>query len=57
MAALVADAPVLLDHLDAESKAHFEKLQALLDALGIEYTLIRAWYVAWIITIARYSNG
>ncbi|MCB1713818.1 MAG: histidine--tRNA ligase [Candidatus Competibacteraceae bacterium] len=39
MAALVADAPVLLDHLDAESKAHFEKLQALLDALGIEYTL------------------
>ena len=39
MRAVVADAPVLLDHLDAESQAHFEELQVLLDAAGIVYDI------------------
>jgi histidyl-tRNA synthetase len=39
MRAVVADAPVLLDHLDAESQAHFEELRALLDAAGIAYVI------------------
>ncbi len=39
MRAVVADAPVLLDHLDAESQAHFEELRALLDAAGIAYAI------------------
>jgi histidyl-tRNA synthetase len=33
----VAGAPALLDHLDAESQRHFERLQELLTALGIAY--------------------
>jgi histidyl-tRNA synthetase len=37
--AVLADAPVLLDHLDAESRAHFEELRALLDAAGIAYDI------------------
>jgi histidyl-tRNA synthetase len=37
--ALVANAPVLTDHLDAESQAHFAELRAGLDALGIAYTV------------------
>ncbi len=35
MRAVIADAPLLLDHLDAESQAHFEELRALLDTAGI----------------------
>jgi histidyl-tRNA synthetase len=37
--AIVAQAPVLTDHLDEESKAHFAELRAGLDALGIVYTV------------------
>ena len=37
--AIVAQAPVLTDHLDAESQAHFAELRAGLDALGIPYTV------------------
>ena len=37
--AIVANAPVLTDHLDAESQAHFAQLRAGLDALGIAYTV------------------
>ena len=37
--AIVGNAPVLTDHLDAESKAHFAELRAGLDALGIPYTV------------------
>jgi len=37
--AIVANAPVLTDHLDEESKAHFAQLRAGLDALGIPYTV------------------
>jgi histidyl-tRNA synthetase len=37
--AIVAQAPVLTDHLDDESKAHFAELRAGLDALGIPYTV------------------
>jgi len=37
--ALVANAPVLTDHLDAESQAHFAELRAGLTALGIAYTV------------------
>lgn len=34
---LLAEAPCLLDFLDAESAAHFEQLRALLDAAGVAY--------------------
>ena len=37
--AIVGNAPVLTDHLDAESKEHFAQLRAGLDALGIPYTV------------------
>jgi histidyl-tRNA synthetase len=37
--AIVGNAPVLTDHLDDESKAHFAELRAGLDALGIPYTV------------------
>jgi histidyl-tRNA synthetase len=36
---IVKNAPVLTDHLDAESQAHFAELRAGLDALGIAYTV------------------
>lgn len=36
---IVANAPKLLDHLDAESRAHFEMLKQHLDDLGIEYVI------------------
>lgn len=39
MQALIADAPDLLDHLDSESREHFEKLCATLDAAGIDYII------------------
>ncbi|MFO1422956.1 MAG: histidine--tRNA ligase [Candidatus Competibacteraceae bacterium] len=39
MRAVLADAPVLLDHLDAESQAHFEELRTLLDTAGIAYQI------------------
>ncbi|WP_348730311.1 histidine--tRNA ligase [Rheinheimera texasensis] len=39
MAEMLAKAPQLLDHLDEESKQHFEGLQARLRAAGIEYTI------------------
>jgi histidyl-tRNA synthetase len=39
MQALIAGAPVLTDHLDAESAAHFAELRTYLDAAGIEYVL------------------
>ena len=34
---IVANAPVMVDFLDAESAAHFDGLQSLLTAAGIEY--------------------
>ncbi|HEV8442145.1 MAG TPA: histidine--tRNA ligase [Steroidobacteraceae bacterium] len=37
--AIVANAPLLTDHLDPESQAHFAELRAGLDALGIAYTV------------------
>ncbi|MEM7762763.1 MAG: histidine--tRNA ligase [Pseudomonadota bacterium] len=37
MAELIAGAPLLNEHLDTASAAHFEALQAGLDALGIDY--------------------
>jgi histidyl-tRNA synthetase len=36
---LVAEAPRLLDHLDAESEAHLQGLRGLLDQAGIEYRI------------------
>lgn len=39
MAGLIADAPLLLDHLDDASARHFEQLRALLDAAGVAYEL------------------
>ena len=37
--AIIADAPKLLDHLDSESKHHFDTLCAQLDILQIPYTI------------------
>jgi len=37
--AIVANAPKLIDHLDAESKQHFTQLCERLDALGIQYSV------------------
>ncbi len=37
MQSLIAAAPTLADHLDPESRDHFEALRAALDALGIAY--------------------
>lgn len=37
--AVVKDAPELIDHLDAESQAHFDGLKQRLDALDIEYVV------------------
>ncbi|MCG8672853.1 MAG: histidine--tRNA ligase [Pseudomonadales bacterium] len=39
MQALLADAPVLLEYLDEESKQHFESLKAQLDLAGIAYEI------------------
>ncbi len=36
---ILADAPSLADYLDDESKAHFDRLKALLDAAGIDYVV------------------
>jgi len=36
---ILADAPVLDNYLDDESRAHFEQLKALLDAAGVTYTI------------------
>jgi histidyl-tRNA synthetase len=36
---IVKNAPVLTDHLDPESQAHFAEFRAGLDALGIAYTV------------------
>jgi histidyl-tRNA synthetase len=39
MAAIVAEAPLLPDYLDDDSKRHFEGLQTLLDAVGISFSV------------------
>ena len=39
MQAMVAAAPLLTDHLDDESRAHFTELCATLDAMGIPYVI------------------
>jgi len=39
MQALIAGAPLLTEHLDAESRAHFEALCAMLRAVGIAYEI------------------
>ncbi len=39
MQTLIANAPLLLDFIDSESKEHFTQLQALLDELQIAYTI------------------
>ena len=36
---VIADAPTLLDYIDAESREHFEQLQTLLRAANIAYTI------------------
>ena len=37
MQALIAAAPSITDHLDADSAAHFEQLKAILEAAGVRY--------------------
>jgi histidyl-tRNA synthetase len=39
MQTLIAGAPQLLDHLDDESRAHFSRLCAVLDASGVAYVV------------------
>jgi histidyl-tRNA synthetase len=39
MRALIDDAPQLLEHLDVESRAHFERLCMLLEGVGVTYTV------------------
>jgi histidyl-tRNA synthetase len=39
MQELIARAPLLTEHLDAESRAHFEEWCAMLDALGVPYEI------------------
>ncbi len=39
MTAVIAAAPLLTDHLDEESRQHFERLKSLLEAGGIAYTV------------------
>ena len=39
MQTIIEAAPVMLDHLDADSAEHFRQLRALLDAAGIKYTV------------------
>ena len=39
MQALIEAAPKLLDHLDEASRAHFDRLCGLLEAMGIEYQI------------------
>jgi len=39
MQALIQGAPILAEHLDGESRAHFASLCALLDAVQIPYTI------------------
>jgi histidyl-tRNA synthetase len=36
---LIENAPQLLDHLDDESKQHFEQLQIILNSAGLKYTI------------------
>ncbi|MBM9467022.1 histidine--tRNA ligase [Nakamurella leprariae] len=36
---LLADAPLLLDHLSPESDDHFREVRAILDRLGVQYVL------------------
>jgi histidyl-tRNA synthetase len=37
MRALIAGAPLLTDHLDPESREHFDALRAALDSIGVQY--------------------
>ncbi len=37
--ALLADAPRLADHIDGQSRQHFEQLRAHLDAAGVDYSV------------------
>jgi histidyl-tRNA synthetase len=39
MQALIADAPLITDHLDAESAEHFARLQSMLDEAGVSFVL------------------
>jgi len=39
LASVIAGAPLITEHLDVESQAHFDALRAHLDAAGIEYTV------------------
>jgi histidyl-tRNA synthetase len=37
MQAVITGAPALMDHLDAESRSHFDALRAALDSVGVRY--------------------
>lgn len=47
---MTADAPLMLDHLSDSAKAHFEVVQAHLDALGVPYVINPAWCADWTTT-------
>jgi histidyl-tRNA synthetase len=39
MQAIIAGAPLITEHLDTESQAHFDRLRGQLDSVGIEYSV------------------
>jgi len=39
MQPIIGQAPLLIDHLDPESRAHFDRLVTVLEAAGLRYTL------------------
>ena len=54
---LVNNAPRLLDYLGEESRAFLARLEKLLEAAGIEYTINPRLVRGWTTTTTRFSNG
>jgi histidyl-tRNA synthetase len=55
--AVIAGAPVILDHLGEASRLHFEHFRAGLDAAGIPYQVNPRLVRGWITITAPSSNG
>ncbi len=55
--ALLADAPLMVDHLCDDCAAHFATVRAGLDALGVPYVLNPRWSAAWTTTRRRRSSS
>ncbi len=57
MQALVEGAPRLIDFLGEASLQHFETVKAILDANGVAWSSIPAWFAGWTITTSRCSSS